>query len=68
MLSENESMVFKVELSGQPDRLYVHMRTRALWIWLACLASSVAAPAVSENTDSGARVRGQRYIHGRMGV
>ena len=45
MLSENESMGCKVELSGRPDRLYLQMRTRALWLLPACLVSSVAASA-----------------------
>jgi hypothetical protein len=41
-------MACKVELSGQADRLYLQMRTRAAGLLLACMVTSVAgsAPAV----------------------
>ncbi len=48
MLSKNESMTCKVELSGHPNRHYLQMRVRCLWLLLACLVTSIAtsAPAV----------------------
>src|ERR1700749_1723011 len=48
MLSKNESMTCKAELSGHPNRQYLQMRVRCLWLLLACLVTSIApsAPAV----------------------
>ena len=48
MLSKNESMICRVELSGHPNRHYLQMRLRCLWLLLACLVTSIAtsAPAV----------------------
>jgi hypothetical protein len=48
MLSKNESMACKVELSVRPNRHYLQMRVRCLWLLLACLVTSIAtsAPAV----------------------